>query len=568
MQDRDPPSLTRRFGRAALAADAGGRTAVPLIMACAFSIATLTSYRTVLFQRVQYDDAYITFRYAVNLAEGKGLVFNNAEKLHSASSLLYTLLLSSIYKLGIHDLESVATIAGLAAGLFIVICTSRFALSRGSSPWLATVFLLPMAMSGSIGGWAVSGMETTFYTALLVGFFHSYAQRRLRASLLLVVACVLTRPEGAVVLPAVAAAGLLIPGRSHKRLWVSICVMGSIVLVGYLTFGALYYGSPLPHPLLMKQVSIYYSPPLRRAAKELWLFFMGSFATICIPGAAHAMACLLSSVSNLAPDATRRSSESPKANSSWDPWLKARSILREYPHDSVNLAMAVFLVLSSFSYLLGPSSDFGRYMTPAVPLLAVCAVFVTQSGHGHIVLAAWRPATLARACLLGIALFLGISQASANQASLAAFFRRTTQHQVVRREIGRWIEKHIPATQVVMSSDIGAIAYNARSHDFLDMAGLTSRQPVDAVRANDWGRLVRHVADKRPLWVADTGFTDGRIQAFEILTHPERTFHGSRFGPTPGPSLYSKHNEPVLEYPADGGFVFRLVRIDPLAWRE
>jgi len=42
----------------------------------------------------QYDDAYITYRYAVNLAEGRGFVFNTYERVNSASSFLYTVLLA------------------------------------------------------------------------------------------------------------------------------------------------------------------------------------------------------------------------------------------------------------------------------------------------------------------------------------------------------------------------------------------------------------------------------------------------------------------------------------------
>ena len=45
------------------------------------------------FMLVQYDDSYITYRYARNFALGDGLRFNPGDDTNSASSLLFVLLL-------------------------------------------------------------------------------------------------------------------------------------------------------------------------------------------------------------------------------------------------------------------------------------------------------------------------------------------------------------------------------------------------------------------------------------------------------------------------------------------
>lgn len=67
----------------------------------------------------QYDDSYITYRYAVNLAEGKGLVFNAGERIDAASSFLYTVILAGFYKVGIKNLEIVSIVLSLAS-LFVI----------------------------------------------------------------------------------------------------------------------------------------------------------------------------------------------------------------------------------------------------------------------------------------------------------------------------------------------------------------------------------------------------------------------------------------------------------------
>src|SRR5262245_13549798 len=43
-----------------------------------------------------YDDPYITYRYAANLARGAGFVYNEGERVLSTTTPLYTLLLSVV----------------------------------------------------------------------------------------------------------------------------------------------------------------------------------------------------------------------------------------------------------------------------------------------------------------------------------------------------------------------------------------------------------------------------------------------------------------------------------------
>ena len=46
------------------------------------------------------DDAFISFEYARNLAEGNGLVFNDGERVEGFSNLLWTLLLAAVHRVG------------------------------------------------------------------------------------------------------------------------------------------------------------------------------------------------------------------------------------------------------------------------------------------------------------------------------------------------------------------------------------------------------------------------------------------------------------------------------------
>jgi hypothetical protein len=57
----------------------------------------------------------------VNLASGKGLVYNSGEKADAASSFLYTVILAVCYKVGFHDLEWVSFVLNMiAVGLIAI----------------------------------------------------------------------------------------------------------------------------------------------------------------------------------------------------------------------------------------------------------------------------------------------------------------------------------------------------------------------------------------------------------------------------------------------------------------
>jgi hypothetical protein len=70
------------------------------------------------------DDSFIALRYARNLIQGEGLVFNPGERVEGFTSMLWTLLLSLCGVIGI-DLLAAARILGVVAGLATIILTYR-----------------------------------------------------------------------------------------------------------------------------------------------------------------------------------------------------------------------------------------------------------------------------------------------------------------------------------------------------------------------------------------------------------------------------------------------------------
>ncbi len=113
------------------------------------------------------DDAYISFRYARNLANGLGLVFNAGERIEGYTNFLFTCLLALAIKVGL-DPDRTSKILGGAAALGSVALTYGIA-SRLRAPRKVPV-LATWLLAGSLptAGWAVFGMETSLFVALLL----------------------------------------------------------------------------------------------------------------------------------------------------------------------------------------------------------------------------------------------------------------------------------------------------------------------------------------------------------------------------------------------------------------
>ncbi len=113
------------------------------------------------------DDAYISYRYARNLARGLGLVFNEGERVEGYTNFLFTCLLAGAIKLG-GDPDRAAKVIGGLSALGSVALT--FAISSRLSPLRAVPVLSTWLVAGSAvtAGYAMFGLETSFFVALLL----------------------------------------------------------------------------------------------------------------------------------------------------------------------------------------------------------------------------------------------------------------------------------------------------------------------------------------------------------------------------------------------------------------
>src|SRR5262249_33541612 len=132
-------------------------------------------------RRFIQDDAFISLRYARNLARGLGLVFNPAERVEGYTNFLWTVWLSLPFRLGLDRVAfSYATGLALFAGTLVV--AMRLARSLLPEAWAAPLMLLAiLGANHTFSAYATGGLETMLQTFLALATFAALAGSPLRA---------------------------------------------------------------------------------------------------------------------------------------------------------------------------------------------------------------------------------------------------------------------------------------------------------------------------------------------------------------------------------------------------
>jgi arabinofuranosyltransferase len=199
------------------------------------------------------DDAYISYRYARNLADGLGLVFNPGERVEGYSNLLYVLVLAPAFLIArdsaIYPLAVALNGACAAAALFLFHRRLRARDGNGPAALAAVLF----TAWPTLWLWNASGMETALVLLLQVALWAEVtrddAARRIRPLIVVLVLLVLARADGFVS----AAIGVLFLAlrrdRARARAGALAVALSTVALVGW---RLAYYGQPLPNTYYAK----------------------------------------------------------------------------------------------------------------------------------------------------------------------------------------------------------------------------------------------------------------------------------------------------------------------------
>jgi arabinofuranosyltransferase len=229
--------------------------------------------------RFVQDDAFITYRYARNLARGEGLVFNPGERVEGYTNFLWTAMHAIPERLGWSS-PVFSQVVGIALMVATVAVTMRFSRRLFGSRSFAFLVSLVLVANMTFLTYATGGLETMQQTLLVLSVaalvlpapgtagalpvgHPAWTRRRLAAGLLVGVA-VLTRMDSAVLVGTWVAVHLVVqwrhsdPGRRPRALGASVVQLGlpaALLVVPWLAWKLDYYGNLLPNTFYAKSAA-------------------------------------------------------------------------------------------------------------------------------------------------------------------------------------------------------------------------------------------------------------------------------------------------------------------------
>ena len=202
---------------------------------------------------VLFDDAFISLRYARNLAHGEGLVWNPGERVEGYTNLLTTLLMAIPSRFFDRSRAALAmqvfgAMTMLGAGFLGFRLARRLGTGAPSAVFAAVLTCYPLAY------WTLLGMETGLLSLLLVAGALVVIDRPAlapepRVSLLLGLAAA-TRPDA--IVPALLLLAARASWATRRRAVAWEATAFALVPLALAAFRWLYYGSLLPNTYMMK----------------------------------------------------------------------------------------------------------------------------------------------------------------------------------------------------------------------------------------------------------------------------------------------------------------------------
>ena len=221
------------------------------------------------FQPWALDDAFITFRYAENLAAGIGPVYNAGEIVEGYTTPLWMFLLSGMHSLGLETITAAKGLGLTCDVLVLVLVSLSHRIVPSITPKAALFGGLFTATSAIFTRWSMSGMEVPLVTLLLLsGALLHLRERGTRHSPLYGAAvgliCALasmSRPDAGLLLAVLGADRLLWVVKKREGALPSLAAFVAVYAClygGYFAWRYSYYGWLLPNTFYVKVGSSIY----------------------------------------------------------------------------------------------------------------------------------------------------------------------------------------------------------------------------------------------------------------------------------------------------------------------
>lgn len=418
------------------------------------------------------DDAFISFRYADNLARHGELTYNLGERVEGYTNFLWTLILSAVifvggdpvpWSKGLGVALSVGTLAVLWAFSRWWASTLEESVRASRHPAWASLAPILLALSPAFAAWSEGGLETALFTFLVTaGVLGAVREEVTRArvplSAFVLALAAMTRPEGVLVFGLVGLAvgtHALITARTRETL-VRHALWGAafaLVYGPYWLWRWSYYGFLFPNTYYAKGEGALWGPGLD---------YVGSFISDT-----HIWLLL--------------------------PLLFVR--WRGAHHEGLMLSVIGAVVLPYLAYVARVGGDFmalHRFLVPLLPLLLWVMQESVASLWARVEPDRLGVASRLRAAMVGVALLalLGWTNFSQTERALEVGSDRGVdsigwlkQFVVQTTAIGKHLAATRPATTTLATTAAGTIPYYSKMRT-LDLLCLNDAVTAHTVQAH------------------------------------------------------------------------------------
>lgn len=234
------------------------------------------------------DDAYISFRYARNLVEGHGLVYNPGERVEGYTNFLWVMLLAPFAAVGL-DLAVVSIALSLLCSCGTVGLSAHLVRRCSPEPGRLGFSIASslLALNYVVASYGTSGLETMLGALLVLWAIERAERGATFASGVLAILATMTHPDHAIFYAAIAATLLF----SHDR-WPLLGRFAVPFLALYLPYFAWrwwYYGDFFPNAFYAKSADLAY---FRQGFRYLSISGWSSGLFVALPAAIVGIICL------------------------------------------------------------------------------------------------------------------------------------------------------------------------------------------------------------------------------------------------------------------------------------
>lgn len=414
-----------------------------------------------------FDDAFITYRYARNISNGLGFVYNYGEKVLGTTTPLFTLLLSLIsFIFQPEFLPRASFIISIIADTLNIWMIFRLSNSifkdRGIAVLTSLVFLLQPFRLNVVSG----GMETSLFITSLLFTYDRYIQgnRSLSTSIWAAVAF-LIRPDAVIAL-----IPIYVDWFFHdKRDFLKSVLIALLLISPWMIWSTYNFGSPIPNSVIAKSIS-YKNPPGHAA------LFLLTFIGTGTSGPYSSPFVLLPIILFGLPVLT----------------IGSRVLLK---HQSRAMVIGFYPILYTIvMILLNPSMIFSWYFIPLIPGMLILTMGLIWYGLKETRKIKLIIASALSLILLVVPAFLLNKQPSSllSRAREAAFWDACS-----------FLSNHDLIDKVVLAPDIGVLGWCLEEAKILDPIGLVSPETIGYNKDLPPKQLVslKLIIDKQPDYI-------------------------------------------------------------------